>query len=73
MKTRLYEGEEDLERILALQAAVRPPQQRSDFPGRVDFEEFLAQHGAADWIQLWENDRGDLQGYAWVEDRKSVV
>ncbi len=30
MKTRLYAGEEDLERIVALQAAVRPPQQRSD-------------------------------------------
>jgi len=72
MKTRLYEGEEDLERILALQAAVRPPQQRSDFPGRVDFEEFLAQHGAADWIQLWENDRGDLQGYAWVDDYRNL-
>ena len=72
MKTRLYAGEEDLERILALQAAVRPPQQRSDFPGRVDFEEFLAQDGAANWIQLWEDDRGGLQGYAWVDDYRNL-
>ena len=72
MKTRLYAGEEDLERILALQAAVRPPQQRSDFPGRVDFEEFLAQDGAANWIQLWEDDRGGLQGYAWVDGYRNL-
>ncbi len=26
----------------------------------MDFEEFLAQHCAADWIHLWEDDPADL-------------
>ena len=69
---RSFEGTKDLERILALQAAVRPLQQRSDYPGRVDFEEFLAQDGAADWIQLWEDECGALQGYAWVDDYRNL-
>lgn len=69
---RSFEGTKDLERILALQAAVRPLQQRSDYPGRVDFEEFLAQDGAANWIQLWEDECGALQGYAWVDDYRNL-
>lgn len=58
----------DLPALLALWPACRPAAWQTDFPSPADLAELLAAPATAARAQVWEDDHGQAQAYALVDD-----
>ncbi|MBN1487410.1 MAG: hypothetical protein JW981_07190, partial [Anaerolineae bacterium] len=66
LTNRSYAGEEDLQSMIDLLIAIRPPERISDFPSIVDLHEILALREVQDNTRLWfAGDR--MVGFAFVD------
>jgi len=64
---RSFEGPSDLQAMIDLLVAVRPAGRLSDYPGIADLQEALARPAIQAQARLWEDDGGQLVGFACVD------
>lgn len=64
---RTYSGEKDLQAMLDLLIAARPPERVTDYPSLVDLQELLATREVQENTRLWLDVHDNLLGYAFVD------
>lgn len=72
MATRPYASDADVQAILDLIAAIRPPQRIADFPGAADLREMLALPVLQADTCLWHDAAGVLAGYAILDETNLI-
>lgn len=70
--SRPYAGEEDLQSITALLAAVRDAKVISRYPGAADLEEMLSLQAVKENTRLWWDADGDLAAFAIVDHYQNL-
>jgi len=65
--SRVYAGPQDLQSILDLWSAVRPPARSTVYPAMVDLHELLALKEVQDNTRLWHAADGQVVGFAIVD------
>jgi len=65
--SRLYAGDADLQAMIALMRATRPPEHFADYPSLVDLQEKHARPGGLENTLLWHGAQGQLVAYALVD------
>lgn len=69
---RPYTGLADLDAMMALLLAVRPPERIADWPGVVELREIMAREAVAAQTRLWWAATGELQAWAFVDEFANI-
>ncbi|MEW5871807.1 MAG: GNAT family N-acetyltransferase [Chloroflexota bacterium] len=73
LSSRLYAGEHDLQTLINLLLAVRPPQWVADPPGVVDLREILSLSETQADTRLWHTQDGKLVAFAIVDAYNNLI